>query len=146
MVAYQPIAIITYYLNIFQKSIIIIYHQKSISLESLSLWDILFIIRTSEMQQWASITAIILPSSSGKIKSVWKILLPTHLWQVETLPKTKQVWGFFFVWKKVFCLKKSAAFQNLSKTVFLQHLFKIWLDLVHSITLKRNTKILSSLS
>lgn len=108
MVAYQPIAIITYYLNIFQKSIIIIiiYHQKSISLESLSLWDILFIIRTSEMQQWASITAIILPSSSGKIKSIWKILLPTHLWQVETLPKTKQVWGFFF------CLKKSVLFEK----------------------------------
>lgn len=119
MVAYQPIAIITYYLNIFQKSIIIIiiYHQKSISLESLSLWDILFIIRTSEMQQWASITAIILPSSSGKIKSIWKILLPTHLWQVETLPKTKQVWGFFF------CLKKSVLFE---KKVLR---FKIWAKL-----------------
>lgn len=128
MVAYQPIAIITYYLNIFQKSIIIIiiYHQKSISLESLSLWDILFIIRTSEMQQWASITAIILPSSSGKIKSVWKILLPTHLWQVETLPKTKQVWGFFFVWKKVFCLKKkccvSKSEQNCLFTTPVQNL------------------------
>lgn len=58
------------------------------------------------MQQQASITALVLSAFSPvKIKSVWKILLPTCLWQTENSSQVKT--DFFFFFKEKCCILKS---------------------------------------